>query len=199
MNPKDEHIKEKDELTGDELLAGHEYDGIQELDNKLPKWWVGLFYITIIWSAVYMVHYFVLQTGDLQAAEYDKEMAEAADKYKKPAGSDINAENVTLLTDEASLAAGKVIYDKSCAVCHLSKGEGLVGPNMTDQYWIHGGSIGDLFDIIVVGVPEKGMISWKDQLTPKQIQEVSSYILSLQGTNPPNQKEPQGELYVPGE
>ncbi|MCK5078305.1 MAG: c-type cytochrome, partial [Bacteroidales bacterium] len=89
------------------------------------------------------------------------------------------------------------IYDKSCLVCHLSKGEGLIGPNLTDQYWMYGGSIEDVIDIIVVGVPSKGMISWKDQLSPKQIQEVSSFILSLQGTNPPNAKEPQGELYNP--
>ena len=91
----------------------------------------------------------------------------------------------------------QIIYDKSCLVCHLSKGEGLIGPNLTDQYWMYGGSIEDVIDIIVVGVPSKGMISWKDQLSPKQIQEVSSFILSLQGTNPPNAKEPQGELYNP--
>ena len=187
----------KDELTGDQLLAGHEYDGIQELDNALPKWWVWLFFITIVFSVLYFLSLFVFHTMDTQDEEYNKEMLAASEllKNKQPAVS--QESTLSLLTDEASLAAGKVIYDKHCLVCHLSKGEGLVGPNLTDQYWTHGGSIEDVIDIIVVGVPSKGMISWKDQLSPKQIQEVSSFILSLQGSNPPNAKEPQGELYNP--
>jgi cytochrome c oxidase cbb3-type subunit 3 len=197
MKQDPEHTIVQDELTGEKLLDGHEYDGIKELDNRLPKWWLGLFYLTIIFSAIYVLRYHVLKTGDLQAQEYEKEMAEAAEKYK-PAQSDVSdAFAVTLLTDAASLEAGKVIYDKHCLVCHLSKGEGLVGPNLTDEYWIHGGSIRDVYDIIVVGVPAKGMISWKDQLKPIEIQQVSSFILSLQGTNPPNAKAPEGELYVP--
>ncbi len=188
----------RDELTGDELLAGHEYDGIQELNNALPGWWLWLFYITIIFSAVYLVNLFVLGNMDKQSVEYDKEMAAAAIELGDRQEEQVLDQNtVVLLTDEASMKAGKEIYDKHCLVCHLSKGEGLVGPNLTDQYWIHGGSIGDLFEIITVGVPSKGMISWKDQLTPLHIQQVGSFILGLQGTNPPNQKEPQGELYIP--
>ena len=194
MEPNQTSQFEKDELTGDKILSGHEYDGIKELDNKLPKWWVWLFYITIIISVIYGLRYHVLGWGDLQEMEYEKEIAEAGVIYQKPAETNvISAETVTLLTDEASLAAGKEIYDKQCAVCHLAQGQGLVGPNMTDEYWIHGCSINDVFHIIVVGVPEKGMISWKDQLTPLQIQQVSSFILSLVGTNPPNPKEAQGE------
>ena len=186
-----------DELTGDKLLSGHEYDGIKELDNQLPKWWLGLFYITIIFSVIYVLRFHVLKTGDLQQAEYQKEMASAAEKYKPSETAALNASNATVLADEASLIAGKAIYDKNCMVCHLSKGEGLVGPNFTDEYWIHGGSMADIFNIIVIGVPAKGMISWKDQLPPVEIQQVSSYILSLQGTNPPNAKAPEGELYTP--
>ena len=187
----------KDELTGDKLLAGHDYDGIQELDNALPKWWVWLFFITIVFSVIYFLSLFVFHTMDTQDEEYNKEMLAASELLKSTQTAVPQGSNLSLLTDDASLAAGKVIYDKSCLVCHLSKGEGLIGPNLTDQYWMYGGSIEDVIDIIVVGVPSKGMISWKDQLSPKQIQEVSSFILSLQGTNPPNAKEPQGELYNP--
>lgn len=187
----------KDELTGDKLLAGHDYDGIQELDNALPKWWVWLFFITIVFSVIYFLSLFVFHTMDTQDEEYSKEMLAASELLKNTQTAVPQESTLSLLTDDASLAAGKVIYDKSCLVCHLSKGEGLIGPNLTDQYWMYGGSIEDVIDIIVVGVPSKGMISWKDQLSPKQIQEVSSFILSLQGTNPPNAKEPQGELYNP--
>lgn len=187
----------KDELTGDKLLAGHDYDGIQELDNALPKWWVWLFFITIVFSVIYFLSLFVFHTMDTQDEEYNKEMLAASELLKNTQTAVPQESTLSLLTDDASLAAGKVIYDKSCLVCHLSKGEGLIGPNLTDQYWMYGGSIEDVIDIIVVGVPSKGMISWKDQLSPKQIQEVSSFILSLQGTNPPNAKEPQGELYNP--
>ncbi|RLD37361.1 MAG: hypothetical protein DRI83_04025 [Bacteroidetes bacterium] len=187
----------KDELTGDKILAGHDYDGIQELDNALPKWWVWLFFITIVFSVIYFLSLFVFHTMDTQDEEYNKEMLAASELLKSTQTAVPQGSNLSLLTDDASLAAGKVIYDKSCLVCHLSKGEGLIGPNLTDQYWMYGGSIEDVIDIIVVGVPSKGMISWKDQLSPKQIQEVSSFILSLQGTNPPNAKEPQGELYNP--
>ena len=194
MEPNDHNIIEKDELTGDKLISGHEYDGIKELDNRLPKWWLGLFYITIIFAAVYFLRFHVLKTAPLQEDEYNNEVAAAETKYKavQPANT-IDASTVTLMSDESSLAAGKVIFDKNCVVCHLALGQGLVGPNLTDNYWIHGCTIGEVFNLITIGVPEKGMISWKTQLTPEQIQQVSSYILSLKGTNPPNPKEPQGQ------
>lgn len=193
MEPNEHNIIEKDELTGANLISGHEYDGIKELDNRLPKWWLGLFYITIIFSAVYILRFHVLNTGPSQEEEYNREVATATAMYKEaqPAGG-INAGNIVLLTDPASLEAGKEIFAKSCVVCHLAQGQGLVGPNLTDNYWIHGCTIADVFNTITNGVPEKGMISWKTQLTPEQIQQVASYILSMKGTNPPNPKEPQG-------
>ena len=196
MEPNEHnHLVEKDELTGDILLSGHEYDGIKELDNKLPKWWLWLFYITIVIAFAYFFRYHVLKTGPLQEEEYEREVAAAMIKYKDARASAMpDAADIVLLTDDFSLLEGKGIYDKSCAVCHLADGRGLVGPNLTDDYWIHGCTMADIYNIIVVGVPEKGMISWKDQLTPLQIQQVSSFIVGLHNTNPPNPKAPEGEL-----
>lgn len=184
--------KEKD------IQLDHDYDGIKELDNRLPPWWVAMFYITIAFSVVYMGYYHVLDKGKLQIAEYEAEMEEAEEAvaaFVSRQGDQVNENNVTFLSGEAALQSGKDIFISLCAACHGQSGEGGVGPNLTDQYWLHGGSIGDVFSTVKYGVIEKGMIPWKDQLRAKEMQEVSSYILSLQGTNPPNGKEPQGELY----
>jgi cytochrome c oxidase cbb3-type subunit 3 len=197
QDPENEILK--DDLTGDKLIQGHEYDGIKELDNKLPKWWLGLFYITIIFAIVYLLRFHVLKTSPLQEEEYLKEMAmveKTGHEAMQQGGTEPAA--LTMMTDTDNLTAGKEIYDKNCLVCHLSKGEGLVGPNLTDAYWIHGGSFDNIVNTIIVGVPAKGMISWKDMLSSLQIQQVASYIVSLQGTNPPNAKAPEGELYSPG-
>jgi cytochrome c oxidase cbb3-type subunit 3 len=194
MDVHENHPIEKDELTGDTIISGHEYDNIKELDNKLPKWWLWLFYICILFSAAYFVNYYILKTP-LQDEEYANEMKAAGEKYKNaPGKSALDTANLVALTDESALAAGKAVFDKNCVVCHLAQGQGVVGPNLTDDYWIHGCSIKKIYATIYVGVPEKGMISWKDQLTPEQISQVSSYILTLRGTNPPNPKAPQGDL-----
>ena len=195
MEPNENKVVEKDELTGDTLIAGHEYDGIKELDNKLPKWWLGLFFITIIFAVIYFVSFHVLKIGQTPEEEYNNEIASATIEYQGAGPSNtIDATNVTLLTDDLSKAEGKDIFDKNCVVCHLAQAQGLVGPNLTDNYWIHGCTIGQIFNLITIGVPEKGMISWKSQLTPLQIQQVASYIMSLQGSNPPNPKAPQGDI-----
>ncbi len=183
-----------------DIDLGHEYDGIRELDNSLPPWWLWLFYGTIIWAAIYLYYYHVSDKGPDQAQEYIAAMelgeAEKA-KFLATQADAVDEKTVTLLTAEGDLAQGKEIYIANCAVCHGQGGEGGVGPNFTDKYWIHGGSINNLFTTIKYGVPEKGMISWKEQLRPAAMQKVASYILSLQGTNPPNQKEAQGTLYDP--
>lgn len=187
-----------------DILMDHNYDGIQELDNNLPPWWVYGFYLTIAIGVVYMWYYHISDYGKSSREEYAIEMEEAklsVENYLATQADRVDESNVTLLTDEADLAAGKEIFTELCVVCHLDHGGGSevsVGPNLTDKYWLHGGSIVDVFKTVKYGVPEKGMISWQDQLRPADMHQVSSYILSLQGTNPPDAKEPQGDLYVPG-
>lgn len=185
--------KEKD------IILAHPHDGIYELDNSLPPWWVALFYITIAFSVVYVGYYHVFDAGLLQADEYKQEVAVAEKEVKAYLAKQadfVDETNVTALVEANELALGETIYKTSCASCHGALGEGGVGPNMTDNYWIHGGSIQDVFKTIKYGVPEKGMISWKEQIRPADMQRVASYLLTLVGTNPPNGKEPQGELFT---
>jgi len=164
------------------LLLDHEYDGIQELDNQLPRWWVWLFYITIIFAAVYLLYYHVTRSGDLQAAEYTKEMA-AGQQVKAAAMGKFESGIATLQpsADPAVLENGRQTYAKFCAPCHRVDGGGLVGPNLTDDYWIHGSAYADSVKIIWDGVPAKGMITWKTVLKPEEIQSVASYIYTLRG------------------
>ncbi len=184
-----------------EILFEHDYDGIRELDNRLPPWWLWLFYVTIIFSAVYFTYYHILG-GPTLVEEYERDMQIAQariEEYKAKSGDQVDENTVTLLTDENELALGQTIFQTNCTPCHGQNGEGnSIGPNLTDPYWIHGGGIKNVFHTISEGVPEKGMVPWKQTLRPKDIQRVASYILvKLQGTNPPNAKEPQGELWQP--
>ncbi|MFZ4464629.1 MAG: cbb3-type cytochrome c oxidase N-terminal domain-containing protein [Bacteroidales bacterium] len=185
---------EIDTLTNQRLLKDHEYDGIKELDNDLPPWWKWLFIITIVFAAVYLIRLYIFKADDLiQKSEYNIEMA---DVKAKAAANPVATFEVVLLTDEASMANGKETWTKICSVCHLMDGGGLVGPNMTDKYWIHGNKVTDLFNTVTNGVLDKGMISYKDQLSPKQRLEAVSYILNkIQGTTPATPKAPQGTLY----
>lgn len=178
------------------LVMEHSYDGIQELDNPTPPWFMFLFYSTIFFGVVYGIVYHAIGDGKIMENEYVAEVKEAEivrAEYLRKFANSINETNVTLLTDKAKLAEGKTVYANNCVTCHGSAGEGSVGPNLTDEYWLHGGDIKKIFHTITEGVPEKGMIAWKKQLNPLQIQQVSSYILSLKGTHPPNPKAPQGE------
>jgi len=187
---------EYDTLTNDRLIKGHSYDGIRELDNALPPWWVWLFYLTIAFAIIYSIRLFVFNADDLvQAKEFNKEMADYHAKHAEAEQANANFE-IVLLTDNTSIADGQKTWESICAACHLKDGGGLVGPNMTDNYWIHGNKVEDLYRIITDGVIEKGMLSYKQQLSDKQRLEVASYILEkLQGTNPANPKAPQGDKY----
>lgn len=183
----------------DEIVFDHAFDGIRELDNKLPPWWVGMFYVTIIIGVGYFFYYQVLEIGDNSIVQYEKEMAQAEEAKKlrlAALGSQIDENNVKQLTSAEAIAAGQAEFVSKCAACHLADGGGSVGPNLTDEYWLHGGGIKNVFKTIKYGVPSKGMIAWESQLTPPQIQNIASFILSLKGTTPATPKDKQGELYV---
>ncbi|MEO1625827.1 MAG: cbb3-type cytochrome c oxidase N-terminal domain-containing protein [Bacteroidota bacterium] len=182
-----------------DILLNHDYDGIRELDNNLPPWWLAMFYISIVFSVGYIGYYHYFDYGLTSAEAYEQEMeysANAVAAYLDRQADQVTESNVVALTDEEALATGQTLYKANCAVCHMEDGAGQVGPNLTDEYWLHGGDISSIFKTIKYGVPEKGMIAWKTQLRPSDIQKISSYILSLQGTNPANPKEPQGEKFV---
>ncbi len=248
-------------------LLDHNYDGIKELDNDLPPWWLNLFYVTIIWGIAYLLYFHVFNIGDSSAVEYQREMnpgmttvetGSVPIKYQSPwlsetidvtpklrkqlenyigpgvsfarliaeAKRKASIEDLAILNksfsgdeygfaaakvpdeeevvtsyvpfeDAGSIAQGKEIWMKNCIACHGVFGEGGIAPNMTDQYWINGGGFNNIIKTIVQGVPAKGMISWKSTLRPDDILRVGSFILTLEGTNPPNPKAPQGELYTP--
>jgi len=181
-----------------DILLDHDYDGIKELDNNLPPWWIGFFYFTIIFGAIYFAKYYIYD-DPLQEEEYNIELAEAAaelEKFKATATNLIDETNVTLLEGAGDVETGGKLYQSLCASCHGVAGEGIVGPNLTDKFWLHGGDIKSVFTTIKFGVPEKGMIPWKTQLKGPQMQKIASFILkNLQGTSPANAKAPEGELY----
>lgn len=183
-----------------ELLLDHNYDGITELDNHLPPWWKWLFYGTIIWAGVYLVVYHFTDSLPLQDQEYQNEVTLAQEQKAKLMASKpqvvIDENTLTYEKNDAFIQAGRKVYVTNCASCHMPDGQGSIGPNLTDEYWIHGGSIKNIYATIKNGVQEKGMISWGPVLSPEQIRDVSFYIKSIKGTNPPNPKAPQGTVYV---
>jgi cytochrome c oxidase cbb3-type subunit 3 len=182
-----------------EIDLGHDYDGIRELDNRLPPWWLYGFYFTIIFGAVYLYRTHVTHAAPSSAEEYQIAVAKAQAQMEerlKDQKNRVDENTVVLMTDKADIEKGKTVFMSNCTPCHGQLAQGIVGPNLTDDYWIHGGSVKDIFKTIKYGYPEKGMQAWKDQLGPLQIAQVSSYIKSLRGSNPPGAKEKQGELYV---
>ncbi|MER3375205.1 MAG: cbb3-type cytochrome c oxidase N-terminal domain-containing protein [Allomuricauda sp.] len=182
-----------------EIVLDHDYDGIRELDNVLPPWWVYLFYATIVFSVVYLVRFHVI--GDYtQEQEYEQEVAAAQaaiEEYKRTAKDLVDASTVEFLSDPADLSAGEKIFTTNCVVCHMADGGGGIGPNLTDQYWILGGGIKNVFTTISEGGRDgKGMVAWKQSLKPVEIAQVASYVITLGGTTPANPKEPEGEIWV---
>jgi len=177
----------------------HEYDGIVELDNQLPRWWLWIFYLTTIFGIVYFIYYHVADKGLLPEEKY----AQSLEKHQLTQVEN-NANKVTVertamtapSTDEAVLSAGEKVYTTHCFACHTATGAGLVGPNLTDDSWIHGASFEETINVVTVGVPEKGMISWKPILKPEEIEAVCSYIYTLRGTNPANGKAPEGTQHI---
>ena len=181
-----------------DILLDHDYDGIHELDNSLPPWWLYGFYISIAFAFIYMIRFHIMD-GPSSEDEFKTAMAEGqaeVDAYLATAKDLVDENSVVLLTDAGRIASGKKIFDANCVACHLADGGGLVGPNLTDEYWIHGGGIKEIFSTIKYGVPANGMIAWKEQLNAGAMQEVASYILSLQGSTPASPKDPEGELWI---
>lgn len=181
-----------------DIMFDHDFDGIKELDSKIPPWFAWLFILTIIFAAYYMIDYHIIGSGQVQYEEYSQEIKIASLEREAliKSGAFVNEESVTLLTEASGVAAGKAIFDANCIACHAVDGGGIVGPNLTDDYWIHGGGIKNVFKVIKYGVVAKGMIAWQTQLNPNQIQEVASYIISLHGTTPAAPKQPEGEIWV---
>ncbi|MEL6253297.1 MAG: cbb3-type cytochrome c oxidase N-terminal domain-containing protein [Bacteroidota bacterium] len=180
---------------------GHSFDGIRELDNKLPPWWLYGFYFTIVFAFVYMYIYHI--DGDWSSdQEYRIEMAEAQkvkDAYLAKVANMVNEETVESLTASQDISEGKSIFKTNCVACHGNEGQGISGPNLTDQYWLHGGGIKNVFKSIKYGIPERGMAPWQSILKPLEIQQVASFIMSMEGSNPVGAKAPQGEEWVPEE
>ncbi len=181
-----------------QLLMDHDYDGIKELDNNLPPWWVYLFYACIVFALIYLVRYEIMGAPD-QETELKNELAQAkveVAEYMKTAPDLMDEKTVTLLTEPADLDKGKAIFTTNCVACHRADAGGQIGPNLTDDHWILGGGIKNLFHTITNGGRDgKGMIAWKGTLKPKEIQAVASYVISLRGSNPKDPKAPDGEIW----
>ncbi len=203
VKPKAKTILEKINASVDiekeaDIMLDHNYDGIVELDNDLPPWWKYGFYLTIIVGVVYLINYHVIGTGDLQTTEYEKSLAVAkaeVEEYMRTSASNVDETTVKQL-EGADLAAGKDLFLANCAACHGKLGEGTVGPNLTDAYWLHGGGLSDIFKTIKYGWVDKGMKSWKEDFSPVQIAQIASFIRTLNGTNPAGAKAPQGDLFA---
>jgi len=181
-----------------EIILDHDYDGIKELDNRLPPWWLYSFYATIIFGVIYLVRFHVV--GDYtQAEEYEREVAMAQEEieaYLATAEDIINVDNVSFLEDSSDLKKGEKIYTANCVACHRADGGGGIGPNLTDEYWILGGGIKNVFKTISEGGrPGKGMVAWKSDLSAKEMQQVASYVLTLQENDPADGKAPEGDVW----
>jgi cytochrome c oxidase cbb3-type subunit III len=180
----------------------HDYDGIRELDNHLPPWWKWLFYGTIGWAGVYMIVYHFSGSLPLMEDEYKNEVSIAEDQKKqflaKQPKVEVDESTLEYTHDEAIISKGKEIYSINCSPCHKNDGGGGIGPNLTDEYWLHGGDVKNIYTVVKNGVPEKGMISWAGVLKPEELRNVSFFIMSLKGTNPPGAKGPQGEVFKAG-
>ncbi|MFN5422324.1 MAG: cbb3-type cytochrome c oxidase N-terminal domain-containing protein [bacterium] len=179
-----------------DVLLDHDYDGIRELDNALPPWWKYGFYVTIVVGVIYLFLFHVTGTGKNPEQEYAAEMTEAQkmeEAYKAKTKTMVDENNITM-ADADGIAAGKALYTQSCVACHGANGEGGIGPNLTDNYWIHGGSLNKIYQTIKIGYPEKGMQSWQSMYSPVQMKNLTSYVKSIVGTKPANPKAPQGDI-----
>ena len=200
----DQNKNDKNLILDDErdILLDHDYDGIQELDNAMPPWWLYGFYITIAFSVVYLLYYEVTGWGPDQHEEYEREVAMAAERFGTvDEGETIDFSTVAVLTDDESIAAGRAIYAATtnlCQTCHGAEGQGLVGPNLTDNFWKHGCDLESVVNSIRVGFPDRGMPAYGStvRIQDEQLLQLASFIMSIRGTNPPNPKAPNMDRAV---
>jgi len=181
------------ESNDNDRLLDHAYDGIQEYDNPLPRWWVWIFYATIVFAAAYYFDFTGRVQGPGRVKEYEQQMADAAKRWPAPTGGVDEAALLALASSAQTLALGKSTFTTNCVACHRADAGGLIGPNLTDEYWIHGGTLAAIYKTVDGGVLDKGMPNWGKLLKPDQVKAVVVYVASLQGTNPPNPKAPQGD------
>lgn len=183
------------------VLLDHDYDGIRELDNHLPPWWKWLFYSTIVWGAIYLIAFHVTHSFPLSHEEYDNEVAAAQAQLKAYRATQpqeaIDENSLTYSADPEIIKRGQAVFSINCTPCHAKDGGGGIGPNLTDNYWLHGGELKQIFHTVTNGVVDKGMIAWGNVLAPQQIRDVSYYVMSIRGSKPANPKAPQGELMAP--
>lgn len=174
-------------------LLDHSYDGIEEFDNPMPRWWVWIFWATIVFSLLYMVDIGGFMKGPGRVAEYNRSIAEAEKRFPKSTGPADAAVLAALAKDQKAIALGKTVFSTNCAVCHRADGGGNIGPNLTDEFWLHGGSLAEINKTISEGVLAKGMPNWGKMLSAEQVNAVTAYVASLAQSNPPNPKAPQGD------
>ncbi|MBL0937571.1 MAG: c-type cytochrome [Gemmatimonadaceae bacterium] len=190
--------KPRSSSAPNDKLLDHTYDGIQEYDNPMPRWWLLTFAGTIIFSVVYVINVGPVGNGDGRIADYENSLKAYAAAHPAPAGGSASAEQLNaLLADAGSVAKGKDTYTSYCASCHGPDGGGIIGPNLADAYWLHGGDIASIYKTVSQGVLAKGMPPWEKSLKPDQLQSVVAYVASLKGSSPSNPKAPQGELVTP--
>jgi len=182
-----------------DVQLDHDYDGIKELDNALPPWWLYGFYLTILFACIYLYRFHVAKSAPLQVQELNNEFVTAkleAEEYAITHPKKVDENSILYTANVDLISAGKTLFGQKCVACHGPVGEGLQGPNLTDDYWKHGGSIKDIFKTIKNGVPNMGMIAWGQELTPNQIEALANFIKSIKGSKTVNPKAPEGDLYV---
>lgn len=186
-----------DSSYDDELIAGHKYDGIREYDNPIPGWLSLLFWGTIVWSVLYIIGIQLDYIDDygtaLEQSQQKLAYQRAEAESEGPGVEDLKK----AVGDEERIASGKQVYNAQCVSCHGEKGGGMVGPNLTDKHWIHGGSLSDIYKTIDEGVSDAGMPAWGPQLSQKEMVDVVAFVRSIQGTDPPDAKPPEGDKYEP--
>lgn len=184
-----------DDKEKDRLLE-HSYDGIQEYDNPMPRWWVTMFWATIIFIPIYLLNIGGMGVGPGRLVDYERDMAAFKAAHPDEKAPD-PAALMAAVADPEEVREGKVVFDKNCIACHGADGGGVIGPNLTDAYWLHGGKIEEIGATVVAGVPAKGMPTWGKILQPKEVEEVVAYVWTLRGTTPAKAKAPEGQLVGP--